>query len=109
MEQINPEQRPGQAYQQPINNPQMPPPNTNLVWAILSTIFCCLPLGIVAIVKATKVENLWYHGYHEEAYRQARSAGRWAMWSAIIPVILWILYFLLIAIGIFAFGDFYEY
>ena len=33
--------------QQPVG----PPPDNNLVWAILVTVFCCLPLGIVSIVK----------------------------------------------------------
>jgi hypothetical protein len=30
-------------------------PDTNLVWAILCTVLCCLPLGIVSIIKATSV------------------------------------------------------
>ena len=34
-------------------------PDSNLVWAILCTVLCCLPLGIVAIVKAASVEKLW--------------------------------------------------
>ena len=29
----------------------------NLVWAILTTLFCCLPLGIVSIVHAAKVDG----------------------------------------------------
>ena len=37
-------------------------PDNYLVWAILSTVFCCLPLGIVAIVKASKVDALWAQG-----------------------------------------------
>ena len=36
------------SYQQPGG----PPPPNYLVWAILATIFCCLPLGIPAIVMA---------------------------------------------------------
>ena len=38
------------------------PPDNNLVWAILS-IICCLPLGIVAIISATKVNTLWAEGH----------------------------------------------
>ena len=34
------------------------PPDNNLVWAILSTVLCCLPLGIVAIIKSTLVSVL---------------------------------------------------
>ena len=33
-----------------------PPPN-HLVWAILSTLFCCLPLGIASIVFAAQVNS----------------------------------------------------
>ena len=44
-------------------------PDSNLVWAILCTVLCCLPLGIVAIVKATSVEKLWSQGRHYEAQR----------------------------------------
>ena len=29
----------------------------HLVWAILSTLFCCLPLGIVSIVYASQVDG----------------------------------------------------
>ena len=34
--------------------PQVP---NNLVWAILSTLFCCLPAGIVSIVYAAQVNG----------------------------------------------------
>ena len=37
----------------------LPQPNNYLVWAILVTIFCCLPFGIVAIIKANKVNTLY--------------------------------------------------
>ena len=41
--------------QPPVTN--NPKPDNWLVWAILSTILCCLPLGIVSIIYATKVDN----------------------------------------------------
>ncbi|WP_010343070.1 CD225/dispanin family protein, partial [Xanthomonas sacchari] len=31
-------------------NTTAPQVSNNLVWAILTTLFCCLPLGIVSIV-----------------------------------------------------------
>ena len=34
-------------------------PNNHMALAILTTICCCLPLGIVAIVKASSVDSLY--------------------------------------------------
>jgi hypothetical protein len=69
-----------------------PPPESNLVWAILTTVLCCLPLGIVSIVKASQVNTLWFQGYHVEARRAADEARKWAMWSAITAGGLILLY-----------------
>lgn len=67
--------------------PPQPPaghaPNNYLVWSILVTIFCCLPFGIVAIVKSSQVNGLWAQGRYAEAQASAASAKRWVMWSAI--------------------------
>lgn len=73
-----------------------PPPNNNLVWAILSTIFCCLPLGIASIVFAAQVNGKWAAGDHAAARDSADKARKFAIWAAIAGVVLGILY------GIFA-------
>lgn len=92
---------PGQPYGQPYGQPgygAMPgypaapmagKPDNNLVWAILATVVCCLPLGIVSIVKSTSVDKLWALGDFAGAQRAADEAKKWAMWSAIIGA-LWI-------------------
>jgi len=69
-----------------------PPPDNNMVWAILSTVLCCLPLGVVAIVKANQVHTLWFQGFHAEAQKAASEARKWAMWSAISTGIFLLLY-----------------
>ena len=39
---------------------QVPPmPSNNMVLAILTTVCCCLPLGIVAVIKASQVSSLY--------------------------------------------------
>lgn len=82
--------------QQTAPKPVLPKPNNCLVWAILSTLFCCLPFGIVAIIKATQVDNFWALGQYEEAYRAAREAKTWTLVSiSIIPGCI-LLYFLLV-------------
>ena len=42
-------------------------PDNFLPWAIVSTVLCCLPFGIVAIVYASKVDTLWYAQKQAEA------------------------------------------
>lgn len=72
----------------------------NLVWAILSTLFCCLPAGIVSIVYAAQVNGKLAAGDVAGARDSADKAKKWAMWSAIIAVIGIVLYVIFImAIG----------
>lgn len=56
-------------------NTQNSKPDNLLVWSILSTVLCCLPLGIVAIIQSNKVDTLWAVGDYagsQEAARQAK-------------------------------------
>lgn len=82
------------------NTPMGTPPDNNLVWAILCTVLCCLPLGIVSIIKATKVKELWLQGDTIGAQKAADDAKKWALWGAVIAVGIWIIYFILIFAGL---------
>lgn len=59
-------------------------PDNCLVWAILSTLFCCLPFGIVSIVYASKVDSEWALGNFDEAEDAAKKARTWAIVSAAV-------------------------
>ncbi len=93
---------------QPPGSWQPPPPgwqgqrepDNYLVWAILSTVMCCLPLGIVSLVYSTKVSGLWAQGRYAEAQAAADNAKKWAIISAIVAavaaaigVVLWFVFF----------------
>lgn len=80
-------QQGGYGYQPgPPMYPYGRPPDNNLVYGLVATIICCMPLGIVSIVKATRVNSLWAQGRFEESHRAARSARTWAIWSAVAAV-----------------------
>ena len=68
--------------------PQVP---NNLVWAILTTLFCCLPAGIVSIVYAAQVNGKLAAGDVAGAQEASDKAKKWAMWSAIAGVSLVVL------------------
>lgn len=74
-------------------------PSSHLIWAILCTLLCCLPFGIVSIVKAVSVEKLWYQGYREEAKRASKSARNYAIWGAVISFLVTIVCSLLSLLG----------
>ncbi len=77
--------------------PQIP---NHLVWAILSTLFCCLPAGIVSIVYAAQVNGKLAAGDIAGAQESSEKAKKWAIWSAIAALVVGVLYFILImAIG----------
>lgn len=68
------------------------PPDSNIVWAILVTLFCCLPFGIVSILKASQVSSLWAHGQYAQAQKAAADAKKWAIWGAIATVVLYVIF-----------------
>lgn len=79
------------------------PPNNYLIPSILTTIFCCLPLGIVGIVFATQVNNKWTIGDYAGAEDSARKAkmftwisfGLGLAWIAI--VVIWYIFVIALA------------
>ncbi|MDP6226480.1 MAG: CD225/dispanin family protein, partial [Dehalococcoidia bacterium] len=48
-----------------------------LIQAILVTLFCCMPFGVVAIVYAAQVNGKLASGDHEGAVRTSRTAKTW--------------------------------
>lgn len=66
-------------------------PDNYLVWAILCTVLCCLPLGIVSIVYSTKVSGLWAQGRYAEAQSASDSAKKWAIIGAIVGAVVYVI------------------
>lgn len=96
----DPNYPPGGGYGSPYGGGPPPHINNNLVWAILSTVLCCLPLGIVAIVKAAQVDGLVARGDYAGAQAAADSAKKWSIWGAVGAVALIVLYLLFLVIVI---------
>lgn len=77
----------GSGFNGGFNN--MPPkPDNNMVLAIITTICCCLPLGIVGIVKASQVNSLYMSGNYDAAVATANDAKKWSMIGLIIGVVI---------------------
>lgn len=74
-------------------------PDNFLVFAIISTVLCCLPLGIVSIIHSTKVDNLWNSGRYMEAKNASNQAKQFAIYSAIAGVVVWGIYLILVVAG----------
>ena len=79
-------------------------PDSNLVWAILCTVLYCLPLGIVAIVKASSVEKLWVQERYDEAQKASADAKKYSIWGAVIAGIGIALYIIVLVIAMIAGG-----
>lgn len=71
------------------------PPENNLIWGILCTVLCCMPLGIYSIIKSTEVNKKWGQGDYEGAQQAADDAKKYATWGAIggvIVIAIWIIF-----------------
>ena len=80
-------------------NMQRPPmPENYLVWAILVTICCCLPLGIVSIINATKVSSAYAVGDYVGAEQASKDAKKWAIWGAVSGSVFVVLYILFVVV-----------
>jgi predicted secreted protein len=87
----------GYAAPPPIGGPAAGgPPDNKLVWSILVTLFCCLPFGIVAIIKSAEVNSKWSAGDVAGANQSAADAGKWIKWSVIAGVLVGVLYLIFV-------------
>lgn len=114
------EQQPQMPPQQPYQQPQQPsyapgmnqpdptriPPKSWLVESILVTLFCCLPFGIVGIIKAGEVSSLWQRGMYDAAYAASASAKKWTIIGFCIGIAQYVLaivyYIFMFTLGIFS-------
>ena len=70
-------------------------PDSNLVWAILSTVFFCLPLGLVGVYYSMKVDTLYLQGKYEEAQAMAKKSMNWSIAGCITGIALAVIYAIL--------------
>jgi hypothetical protein len=73
--------------------------SNNLVWAILATLFCCLPLGIVAIVYAAQVDSRLAAGDIAGARQSAQAAATWSWVSFGLGILSGLIFAGLAAMG----------
>jgi hypothetical protein len=78
--------------------PQPPVPNY-LPQAILTTLFCCLPFGVVSIVFAAQVNGKLAQGDYAGAVASSNSAKTWAWVSFGVGLAGIVLYMLAVAAG----------
>lgn len=62
-------------------------PKNYLVEAILVTIFCCQPFGIVSIVYASQVNSKYDAGDLTGAQRASSNAKQWMTWGLIAGLV----------------------
>ena len=66
--------------------------------AVLTTVLCCLPLGIVSIIYAQKVDGLYFAGDYVGALEASKNARKWAMIGIIGGIVVGVIYFLIYGI-----------
>ena len=82
----------------PANVPRPDIPNY-LIQAILVTIFCCLPAGIVSIVYAAQVNGKIASGDIRGAESASQNAKTWAWVSFGVGLAVGVIYFFLFIVG----------
>jgi predicted nucleic acid-binding Zn ribbon protein len=70
--------------------------------AVVVTIFCCMPLGLVALIFAAQVNGRQIAGELEKARESSKSARLWCWIAFGVGIVFWTLYItLVIALMIF--------
>lgn len=110
---------PGMEVPPPSQSPPQPPPQPGmqtsyapqssqsdvpnyLVQAILTTIFCCLPLGIVSIVYAAQVNGKVAAGDRAGALESSAKARMWAWISFGVGLALIVVYLIVLVVSVIA-------
>lgn len=91
-----PQSQPQQQSPSQATTPNSKPcPDNYLVYAILTTLFCCLPFGIAGIVKAAQVSTKYQAGDYEGAVQSSADAKKWSQTALICGIVWFVIYFLI--------------
>lgn len=74
-------------------------PNSYLALAIISTIICCLPAGVVSIVYATQVNSAYEDGNYAKAQSASKNAKTWGIVSIVAAAAFWLLYIIIFGLA----------
>lgn len=74
-----------------------------LIPSILTTLLCCLPFGVVAIVCSVRANSAYEFGKYDEAERQAKHAFRW-MIAGVVGGFLGVFLYIVACFGLAFFG-----
>lgn len=74
-------------------------PSSYLALAIISTILCCLPTGIVSIIYATQVNSNFEDGNYVKAMNASKNAKTWGIVSIVAAAVGWIAYILFFGVA----------
>ena len=78
-----------------------------LVEAILVTLLCCLPFGVVGIIFAAQVNTKQQAGDMEGAEKSRREAAKWTkigFWVGIAWLVLIFLFYFVLGVTLFGIG-----
>jgi hypothetical protein len=77
---------------------QTPSVPNYLPQAILTTLFCCLPFGVIAVAYASQVNTHLITGNYQAAQYAADKAKFWSWVSFGVGISFWLLYILWIVV-----------
>lgn len=114
MEYQNDQEQPVSVYNREERDPAPPPPPyqqppvdnipplkpDNWLWqSIVATLLCCMPLGVVGIIYAVRVNSLYFSGNYQESERMAQKAKMWTLISAGIALLYYIMWIIMLVTG----------
>jgi len=82
-----------------VNQPK-PPPNY-LALAIITTILCCMPLGVISIIFSTQVNSKYMAGDYDGALQASKNAKLFWILSIALGLIIILGSFALFGFGMF--------
>lgn len=84
-----------------MNDEYSQPPKNWLVESILVTVLCCLPFGVVGIIKASEVNSKFAAGDYEGAEESAKQAAKWTkigFWIGISVLALYLIFLIVMVV-----------
>ena len=83
-------------------DPGVAKPDNLMIWSILATVFCCLPLGVAAIVYSNKVDERWNAQDYRGAMNAAKNAKTFCLVSLGGGILIIVFYLIILIAGVSA-------